>query len=51
VIAQHRHRWNLQGAGDLPRERPCFIGQTVVGKIAADHQHVGVLGCLGEKRL
>ena len=51
VIAEHGDDGHLDGRRQLARENPRFVGQPVVGEVAAEHQDVGGAGDLGKQRL
>ncbi len=43
MIAQHDNDGQLQGAGQFLDEQVSFLGQAIIGQVAAEHQHVGEL--------
>lgn len=50
VVAEHRDLRNLHGLKLLGQD-PCLVGQAAVREVAAQSEHVGVLGDAREERL
>jgi hypothetical protein len=51
VVPEHGNDWNLHRRAELASENARFVRQPVIGKVATQHQNIGVVADLREHLL